>query len=264
MLTCDPNAPSEQNYHGSRTSQKEAKSSDDASWAAVPGQMQSNRWCRDAVRDQEYLRQWMPGLLDVRITDILLTVFTGLLVVIGFRQVDVYMSQRLIMEQQTELMRAQYVFTHRPRLRVRNLVIHPPRKFHGFLFHGHIISGQCYVSNIGGSAAKIIESHVMLFANQMGLVMERPYEGKDANNPIGGVIQAGSSAPLLINEPTPLATEAEADRVSRGAHPFFVMGWIAYADEMDVVRRTAFCRRWDAGKRRFVAVPDNPDYEHEE
>ena len=36
-----------------------------------------------------------------------------------------------------------------------------------------------------------------------------------------------------------------------------------YADDLKIVRRTAFCREYRPAERRFFAV-DDPDYEHEE
>ena len=43
----------------------------------------------------------------------------------------------------------------------------------------------------------------------------------------------------------------------------YVMGWIAYSDDLGFVRRTAFCRELNNQTERFVAIDDR-DYEHAE
>lgn len=42
-----------------------------------------------------------------------------------------------------------------------------------------------------------------------------------------------------------------------------VLGWVAYKDDADIERRTAFCRRWSIDRQRFMPVADT-DYQHEE
>ena len=45
--------------------------------------------------------------------------------------------------------------------------------------------------------------------------------------------------------------------------PIYVLGSIAYKDELEGVRISGFCRRWDAGVKRFSQlVPPDPDYEY--
>ncbi len=185
---------------------------------------------------------------------------------ISSRQTDLAEKQFLLSGRQTDLAEKQHglqrvhlITDKRPRLRVRNVVIRI-----GDAFRGNRLTGQCYVSNIGGTDAKIEESHVLVYANQMGLPMERPYEGMEANNPLSGTIIPGASIPLLIEALSPFTTAEEAGRAFAGAHPFYVMGWISYSDHLGNIRRTAFCRKWDGNKRRFVREDNDPDYEHEE
>ena len=105
---------------------------------------------------------------------------------------------------------------------------------------------------------------MIIFARQMGLPMKRPYEGEDGNNPFQGKIPAGQSRTAIFRKTTPFATPEETDRGMAGDHPLYVMGWISYIDALGTIRRTAFCRKWNHGKRRFVREDDDPDYEHEE
>jgi len=166
------------------------------------------------------------------------------------------------------------IVTHRPRLRVRNIVvnreprgrIHPPPQIFA---PGYFVSGQFYVSNIGGSEATITESHCEVIWNTTGLPMERPYEGKDGNMTIGRIrLQPGVSRPGLFLSENVMGSEGTAVQTgSGGMWGFWVMGWIEYIDASNTKRRTAFCRKYrvpeGANEGRFFAV-DDTDYEHEE
>jgi hypothetical protein len=167
-------------------------------------------------------------------------------------QAWIFRRQADISDKQATLTHQTYLTANRPRLRIRNVVVHRTSLGRldesATLFQDYEFVGQCYVTNIGGTDAKILESHLIVYANQMGLPMERPYEGKDANNPINpSTLEAGKSLPVPFREISPL-TAGEPDRARRGEHPLFIMGWVSYGDHNGTMHRTAFCRRWDAGK----------------
>lgn len=93
--------------------------------------------------------------------------------------------------------------------------------------------------------------------------MQRPYEGKDGNNPLGKpIIPNGASAVGQFSSNLPFPG-LHFDTQQRSN--VYVMGWVEYIDTSNVRRRTAFCRRYveRSGSRRFYPVED-PDYEHEE
>jgi hypothetical protein len=173
-----------------------------------------------------------------------------------------------ITEKQHGVARLQFIAGHRPRLRLRNIVIIPPANSDRLLFTGSTLFGRCYVQNIGGMTATVIASHLMLYSNELGLPMASPYEDQPANNIINGIFNIGESRPFEFDQASPLA--AVEARALAGNHPFFVMGWIHYRDDSEqgivnnVVYRLAFCRRWHAGERRFVRIKDDPDYEYED
>ena len=166
------------------------------------------------------------------------------------------------------LARDEFNATHRPQLRVRNVVVKGARQGHGSFpldaFHpGFPLSGQFYVANVGSGPAEIVESHCDVLWGLDRLPMERPYEGENGNNPLGKItIPAGASCPaqFLSSENFPGLKFDAFDRSE-----VYVMGWIEYLDSQHVRRRTAFCRRYwgREGNFRFYAV-DDPDYEHEE
>jgi len=185
-------------------------------------------------------------------------------------QTDISRHQANIAHDQKTISHQMYLADNRPRLRIRNVVVYRTRNGQrdekALLFADQEIVGQCFVSNIGGVEAKIVEAHLIVVANQMGLPMERPYEGDLPNRQMGGVvIKEGQSRPIPFREQNPLVTlTGEPDRARSGEFPLFIMGWITYTGHTDAIRRTSFCQRWDARKRRFVRVDDYPDYEHEE
>jgi hypothetical protein len=163
---------------------------------------------------------------------------------------------------QAEDLRQTRILQHRPRLHVRNIVMHKP-----WFQRGSPIRGQFYVSNIGGMRAHVVGSHCEVLWNVNGLPMECPYEGKDANQPIldKPTIAAGSNATgIFTSDPnfrfdvTPTGNDPEG-------HKLYVLGWIEYWDDLAIRRRTAFCRefRQSDGSARFYPVAD-PDYEYEE
>lgn len=163
------------------------------------------------------------------------------------------------------------VLTQRPRLRVRNVVVrHPQHQASPPLFtEGHLLEGQFYVANVGGTPATITEALAVIFQTRSGLPMRRPYEGRDANLAVPrGSLAPGKSFPLLFYGDEAIRQGAQAignTQIAQGLR-LFVMGWIEYSDDIGVIRRTAFCREFRAGPfddGRFHAIND-PDYEHEE
>ena len=199
------------------------------------------------------------------------------------RQIDEAAQLRKIAEQQTtligvqadildrhkEIARLQVIKEHRPRLIVRNIII-ASRTVRGTLFSGVHLHGRCFVQNTGGMSATITESHLEIYGNQMGLPMESPYERNPPNNVITpGKLNIGKSKVCLFTCMSPFANDEEAERGRLGEFPFFVLGWIHYRDDTaqgvieEVIYRLAFCRHWDAGKRRFVREENDPDYEHD-
>ena len=171
---------------------------------------------------------------------------------------------------QALLLEKSFVFTHRPKLIVRNVVMKrgiADGEDDPFYENAHL-AGQFYVQNVGDTRATVVESGCWVFWKHKeqplsGLPMMRPYEGKNGNNPVsvGMTLQPGEALTAIFQSDDFLASEAQ--RVREGNWPLYVMGWIEYADDAGTRRRTAFCRKFDKARRRFFAESD-PDYEHAE
>ena len=66
--------------------------------------VQTEPWCYQAVEQQQTFRQWVAGLFSsLKITDLLLLVFTAGLYWVGRRQAETYESQRDIMAIQSRI-----------------------------------------------------------------------------------------------------------------------------------------------------------------
>lgn len=224
--------------------------------------------------------------------DILLTIFNGLLALFTYRLYRVTaglwdaarkqsedIKQSIAVAKETadtakieaETARQSIIMTHRPRIRVRNVVVRQPNPIHGVIpplfAQGTYVTGQFDIANVGGTQAKIVETCCQVYWSDKGLPMERPYEGEGPQMPQpvqqNIILQAGEpytalfQSAKLMNEKAPL--------IMQGSNNWriYIMGWIVYEDAIGIKRRTAFCRVYRIADGRFFAV-DDTDYEHEE
>jgi hypothetical protein len=161
----------------------------------------------------------------------------------------------------------------RPRLIVRNVVVIPLiQGDRTLLFNkNEFLKGQFDVANVGNNIARVTESFCTVHWQKGPLPMIRPYQERDANDPIskGTVIKGGewgtvdfiSERPLDIDH-AELGTSGFEGLTPRVWH-LWIMGWIEYDDRLGFGRQISFCRVYDSATDRFVAVED-PDYEHED
>lgn len=170
--------------------------------------------------------------------------------------------------EQIRLGREEFNATHRPRVRVRNIVLSHPQNDTSEdddFKPGELITGQFYLSNIGDSPAIIKEILCLVFVAEWGrLPMKRPYEGQNGISLSNAKLAPGSSMPWVFQSDT-IFTKRQAEALQHPSEAMraFVLGWIAYEDTTQTIRRTAFCRMYQPQSGRFVMVVDT-DYEHEE
>jgi hypothetical protein len=171
------------------------------------------------------------------------------------------------------LARDEFNTTHRPKLRVRNVIITnpvpPPLVPLDFISAGQRIVGHLYIVNVGVTSARIIESHCKVFwTNKGGLPMGPPYETEPPNNFAGsGLLESGVPRSFDFRSDQTMGDDAGNYARLAPEHYIYVMGWVRYTDERKVARRMAFCRLYQTVKGekhpRFCIVND-PDYEHED
>lgn len=196
------------------------------------------------------------------------------------KAVDTAEKQMLIAGLQTDIQkkqhaigRLQFLVTHRPRLRVRHVLIVDPGEHIGlnglFFDHGKEIKGGLVVVNVGGSKATIVKSDYRIYFSKTGLpVGIAPYEkSAHALLIVGQYLQVGESCatPILdtiIMEPPSPGIDAELRVFERDGWKIYVMGQIQYQDEGGADRFMGFCRE-RGSDGRFCSV-DDPDYEYED
>lgn len=195
--------------------------------------------------------------------------FTGVLAV-GTLYVAAQTRQATTLTKESlDLARQEFIATHRPKLRVRNVTIRsvlpekpidPYRPFK----KGDIVRGELYVVNVGDTPATVGESHCIVTWRQGLLPMERPYEADTANNFLRTpILRSGESIEGRFHSSEMMADDVEDYCMSNYKKHLWVMGWIEYTDDLGSKRRCVFCREWHGESQNFVPV-GNIDYEHEE
>jgi hypothetical protein len=227
-----------------------------------------NQVLRKVVGEHAVCGSLVSGL---RITDTIQSITAMALVWFGWRTWLVFSRQASIMDRQAAIDEKQatiahqnYLQTHRPKLRVRNIVIK------GSLFvMGFPVRGQFYIDNVGGTNATVEESHCEILWNVAGLPMERPYEGQGFGHEVKNFISKGTvikgsvgTTAQFDTSPAPYPT-IEPPGITKQNRAFF-MGWIDYRDDTGLLRRTAFCREFQQrnGSARFYRTNDK-DYDFE-
>jgi hypothetical protein len=175
---------------------------------------------------------------------------TGVLAV-----VSVFQGWMLV--QQTELGRAEFIATQRPKLIVRAVYIEP--NVNGFI--------QYSIVNIGGSRATIIESWILAEIissrgapqsllptghSDLGRLTFAPGEFRDLSYLINdGTVQ------LMLRLPN---NRFDFNESQPGGDLYF-SGALVYEDDVGNRRRSVFRRKWDMGGKGFLRVAD-PDLEY--
>jgi hypothetical protein len=190
--------------------------------------------------------------------------------------------QMLISGQQTDIQRKQHALgglqflaTHRPKLRIRHVILDESAgDVLGFIpwDHGDEIKGSLIVVNAGGTKATIIESRYRIFFTQTGLPAgEAPYDTTfNELLIVGQELDVGESNAIPLSDkiemwgimaPTEDGTRT-LRRFEQENWSVYVMGQIRYRDEGGVERFMGFCRkRMRNGRYRPVK---SPDYEYED
>jgi hypothetical protein len=217
-----------------------------------------------AVTVLDFLEKYNGALTAV--ATVFIAIFTIVLAIVTGRQAR-------LTRQAINLARSEFISTHRPRVRIRNVALEnplPPERRRWYVFEpGQAVQGHLYVGNVGGSEAKITSSHCRVFWTKEPLPMERPYENETGNNFLGNTnLAAGASTIGTFYSIELIQDQAHAVGLGRDGWKLYVMGWVDYLDTNQTPRRTSFCREYrvleGSGRGRLFPVEDNIDYENEE
>jgi hypothetical protein len=151
--------------------------------------------------------------------------------------------------------------THRPKLIIRNVVIHGMAKLNSqtpMTEQSTVLNGYYTVANVGGLPAILKKRKEGTWCDNKGLPMERP----DRENPgkiCNDVIAPGESTEFSFHDMV-LSTEDAVDLVLQKTTAYFLVQ-IEYTDEAGIKRQTSACRKFFQDIKRFGRIED-PDYEY--
>ncbi len=207
---------------------------------------------------------------------------TAGLVLVGAGQVWVLVRQTGILNKgltetrnATELTRQSLVLTQRPRIGIRTVILDQPSygdrfistSINELIFKPTVyVEGTLLMVNIGNSQAMILHSYCRVLNS-----------GEPERIPRQFLEEAAGTGGTLLTENTRLAPGQRVRCTFTGSGPseeqvkhagsqqfpklnLYVIGWVDYADELKIVRRTTFCRRYDRPTDRFLPITD-PDFE---
>ena len=158
---------------------------------------------------------------------------------------------------------------HRPRLRVRQVRIPvldeiDISKFPKWIrFQGqesvkskHL--GFFDITNIGGTSAMPLHAYINIRTSEIFGKLEEQF--MDCN--VRDMLYPGEVRTVRIEDQVPWSVSL-IHQLERGNVPLFITGAIRYMDELECVRMTGFCRRFNPKTLRFEKVEDD-DYEYED
>ena len=159
----------------------------------------------------------------------------------------------------TELTRQSFILSNRPRLIIRNVSVCDVDA----MFHPEPtepVGGAFFIANIGTSTSRIISVDCGIYRADT-LPMVPPFTS-DGQNP-DRLLPPGKGTKWSFETLLTGVQIGELSGIIDHTANVYVIGRIGYTDDLGTMRSTAFCRKWDNSRGRFLAV-DDPDYEHTE
>jgi hypothetical protein len=167
------------------------------------------------------------------------------------RQFLISARQTDIQEKQKEISRLQFLTTHRPKIKIRQL-----NKGNASVVDG--LPFTYMAVNIGDANATLVETNqTIVFSSGAHGTLVNESKTKE---PLNGMLAPGEFVVVKFREPE-IINAPYAAKINSGETPICVFGYIAYADDLGKIRRTGFYRQYQGGLQRFVAI-DDPEYEY--
>jgi hypothetical protein len=203
---------------------------------------------------------------DVKITDILLALFTGMLVVVTAVLIAVGISQSSQLKRAVDASKDEFSSTHRPKIRVKHVWLAAD------VWHGEPIIINLVCVNTGTVDARLHEIGVRYEIVRDGAMLP-------VNPDIPAALRVGGQFRLRsgLNHRFPninvgrILTQAENVEIQNKGSRLFCIGYISYLDADNRMRITGFCRVLEfphnatarADNARFTIHKD-PDYEYKD
>lgn len=151
------------------------------------------------------------------------------------------------------LMRRQHVAMFRPMVKVRTVAYASPDDTSPI---------EIVLANSGSTDAKIVEGRIATVLRQAEqTIVAHPFAGVPDSFVTPSKIPAGHTTLLVWLNPRAAEHHQNVIPVLMRDQRLWLVGYVAYADEYGVRRKTGFCRMLEAGTQRFRIVED-PDYEY--
>jgi hypothetical protein len=150
-------------------------------------------------------------------------------------------------------LRREFVATHRPRLRIRQVE---------FMGNADEPAIEFTIVNVGETTATIVESSVRPWIPTIGKALPgRPPYAPPTTRPRTTTLKNGEEV-RWVETDAPDNWHLHFASVYEDLSTV-LLGYIVYADDMGILRRTGFCRQRTANESCFEPVT-NPDYEYED
>jgi hypothetical protein len=187
---------------------------------------------------------------------------SGLLVAAAFQA---YLTRKSI-----DLARAEFISTHRPKLRIRRIILTGffDRFDAEMISHGDEVEAEITVVNVGGTPANIVDSRYRIYFYKDTIPLEIPYEDHPSRLQLTTekrILAVGQLQTFEMTGKAILKDPGEGMRVMRQFASenwsMAIIGEITYRDDLSRNRVTGFLRVW---KREGYFIPvEDPAYEYE-
>ena len=210
---------------------------------ALPGKpLYVESTCDENDSAAECNKRWWQRLWTdpIAVFTFALMVFTGLLVLVSNRQVN--------------LARQEFISTHRPKIIVRAFEMGNPQ-----LPDEETIFVMFVAQNIGDSPAHIEEIRTRIFILPNGT--EIPSNAVLQNSiPIEITLQGGERE-LFPSDDGTVPLPGQGVQIFATTMNLYCVGIVRYADDMGAIRETGFCRQWHFRANRWETITSS-EYEY--
>lgn len=174
------------------------------------------------------------------------------------------LKQLLAIHRQADIANKTLLLMQRPKLRIRNVAVKPiPLADNATQLLQQPLHISFSIVNVGNAVAQNLKRDCIAFFTSSPLPMPLLYAERPSL-PIAGNIslRPGETHQVTLYSSQPL-DDVQPGTMNVHFEKLYIMGYVEYEDELNLTRRTAFCRRLTADTRYFIAE-ENPDYEHED
>lgn len=205
-------------------------------------------------------------LIDIKVTDFFVALFTGLLFYVGLGQLRALRKTVDAAVLQAKAAEGEFLSTHRPRIRVKHLWLQND------IWQKEKVQLRLVIVNHGDTDATIAGINVATWIvhEEQDLPATPPFQPHTILQSARRVLPSGMTYEFVDVSDGRVLTDADNGALRDGKSRLFCFGYIDYLDMRGRIRKTAFCKvlklvhpRTYQVNARFVDHPD-PDYAYED